>query len=181
MRKYVCAPMIMAVLLVAGCANYAPVPGGGETINAAYFQSDDDFKSRVMQLQPGMGESQVMSILGRNRDEMTALSRDEIVRALYGANSMQTFSSARERDAAHRYLTSLYGYHLEYKNVKSGHGLESPIRLKTTKQGFKYNLDLVFQNGQLVERPVLSGGIVNESSSRTFFDYLNPGALMGRI
>lgn len=181
MRRSLCTPLLLAVLLVAGCANVAPVPGGGQTINSAYFQSDDDFKSRVLQLQPGMGESQVLQILGRSRADLTALSRDEVVRALYGSNSMQTFATPQEREMARAYLQSLYGYHLEYKNLKKDHGFASPIRLRTSTSGYYYKLDMVFQNGRLLERPVLAGGMVNDTESRTFFDYLNPGNVLSRM
>jgi hypothetical protein len=180
MRRFLCAPLFAALLLVAGCANVAPVPGGGETVNSAYYQSDDDFKTRVGQLLPGMGESEVLSVLGRTRNDLTTLTRDEIVKVLYGGNSMQMLDSSKEREEARNYLESLYGYHLEYKDVSTHHGFDSPIRIRTTKQGFDYKIDMVFKNGVLMEKPILAGGAVNDSESRTFFDYINPGSLLSR-
>lgn len=180
MRLNVYASLYMVALLVAGCAGVAPVPGGGETINAAYYQSSDDFRTRVGLLNPGMGESQVMSILGRTRDDMTQLSRDEVVKALYGGATVQMLDTAHEREETRQFLESLYGYQLQYKDVTKHHGFVSPIRISTREEGFAYTLNLVFQNGILMERPVLAGGAVNDTSSRTVFDYINPGTVLAQ-
>lgn len=172
-----CAFALMAICL-AGCAGVAPMPGGNETINAAYYESAIDFRTRAEQLQPGMGESQVLSILGRTRNDLTQLGRDEIVTALYGGSAMQLLDTAREREETRAFLQSLYGYRLEYKDVNKHHGLVSLIRMRTQEEGFRYTVNLIFQNGQLLEKPVVAGGVVNDSESRTLFDYINPGTVV---
>jgi hypothetical protein len=167
----------LALLALAGCAD-APMPGGEDTVNATYYTAADDFKARVDQLQPGMGESQVLSILGRTRNDMTRLGREQIVSALYGGSAVQMLDNAAERDQTRLFLNSLYGYRLEYKNVIKHHGFASPIRLRTIEQGYSYTVNLIFQNGVLLERPVLAGGIINDTQSRTLFDYINPGTFL---
>src|SRR4051812_17135061 len=101
---------MLLVLMLAGCAGSAPVPGGTETVNAAYFPSQDDFKSRVSRVQAGMPEGLVFSILGCQPDDLKRLGRNEIVVALYGANSMQMMNGYQEREDTRAYLESLYGY-----------------------------------------------------------------------
>lgn len=175
------ASVLVFTLALAGCAGVAPVPGGTDSVNASYYASQDDFKARVAQLQPGMGEAHVLYLLGRNRDELRQLNRNEILSALYGANTMQMLDSVREREETTAFMRSLYGYQLKYKDVEREHGFVNPLRIRTEEQGFDYTVNLIFKNGLLLEKPDLSGGVVHQRSSSTFFDYLNPGSIMGRI
>jgi hypothetical protein len=170
-----------AMLALAGCAGIAPVPGGTDSVNSAYYSNEMDFKSRVGQLQPGMGESQVLYILGRTREEMRQLNRNEILSALYGANTMQMMNSVAAREETTVFMRSLYGYQLQYKDVSKDHGFVNPFRIRTEEEGFSYTVNLIFKNGLLLERPDLSGGVVHDTSSSTFFDYLNPGSLISRV
>ncbi len=158
-----------------------PVPGGSDSINGSAFSSAGDFRARVDQLQPGMGESQVFANLGRNREDMTRLGRDEIVRVLYGGSAMQLLDNASEREDTRAFLGSLYGYRMSFRNTKKEHGFSSPIRVKTQESGYDYTVNLIFQNGILFEKPILAGGMVNDSSSRTLFDYLNPGIIVDQV
>lgn len=177
MRLWV--PLVM-VLGVSACAGVAPMPGGSETVNAAYYSTANDFKDKVAQLQAGMPESLVLGILGRSADDMTRLSRYDLVTALYGPNTMHMLDTAQELEQTHVYLQSLYGYKLEYRDVKKSLGFESPIRVRTEEKGFSYSVNLIFQNGTLIEKPAITGGVVNESTSKTFFDYFNPGTVLDR-
>jgi hypothetical protein len=164
---------------LASCAGVAPVPGGSETVNSAYYQSADDFKTRVNTLQAGMSEDLVMDILGRQPADMQRLTRNEVVLALYGPNTMQVLDSRTERDETHKFLKSLYGYKLEYKDVDKHLGLSSLIRMSTEESGFGYAVYLIFQNGKLVEKPEVTGGVINETTSKTLFEYISPGSLLG--
>ena len=53
--------------------------------------------------------------------------------------------------------------------------------MKTHESGYNYVLTLVFQNGRLFDKPILSGGVVDGYSSKTVFDYLNPGNIFSRL
>jgi hypothetical protein len=172
---------LVLTLALASCAGVAPLPGGGDSVNAKYYQSPDDFKARVAQLQAGMNEQLVLDILGRQANEMTRLSRQEVVVTLLGPNTMQVLDDSREREETRRFLQSLYGYKLEYKDVDKHLGFASPIRMRTEETGFGYEVSLIFQNGVLVEKPEMTGGIVNESSSKTLFEYLNPGTMISGL
>lgn len=166
---------LICVLLVAGCAGRAPVPGGDDTTNLSLYKSEDEFKQRVARLQVGMVEEEVFAQLGTYRHELLQMSREEIVNALFGGGSLQVGASAAEQQQTLYNLQSLYGYRLDYKNVERHHGFTSPIRIRTDEDGFKYSTYLIFQQGRLFERPVVSGGKVNEKNSKTLFDWLSPG------
>lgn len=181
MRCFFLIAFSALALFAAGCAGVAPVPGGTDSINADFYASDTDFKSRVGRLQAGMPQDLVFNILGRRSDELRQLSRNEILTALYGSNTTQNMGSGPERDRLYAFMQSLYGYQLRYKDVAKDHGFVNPFRIRTEEQGYDYSVSLIFRNGYLLERPDLSGGLVHERSSSTFFDYLNPGAIMGRV
>ena len=176
MRLSVC----LLAFTLAGCAGVAPVPGGSESSNVSSYKTADDFKTKVSSLQPGMPEPLVLNILGRTPSEMTMLSRAEIVTALYGGSALQMLDTAQEREQTRGFLQGLSGYHFVYRDVDKSHGLVSPIRISTKEEGFEYRLDLIFQNGTLLEKPVLAGGKVTSTSSRTLFDYINPGTLVAQ-
>lgn len=173
--------VFMLVLGLGGCAGRAPVPGGNENVNAKYYKTGDDFKERVERLQAGMSEELALSILGRKKEDLTRMPRVEIVTALYGLNTMQMINSAEEREQTRAYLETLYGYKIQFSDVKSHIGFTSPIRIRTDKDGVSYSTNLIFRNGALLEKPELTGGVVHDSRSKTFFDYLNPGTFMGAV
>lgn len=176
MWKVLCLSLTLALV---SCAGVAPVPGGSDSVNSDYYKSADDFKTRVSTLQAGMSEELVMDILGRKPEEMVRMTRNEVVTALYGPNTMQVVDSSNERDETHRFLSSLYGYRLEYKDVDKHLGLASLIRMSTQKEGFGYTVYMVFQGGKLLEKPEISGGPVSETSSKTLFEYMNPASMLG--
>lgn len=165
-----------AVLLLAACADYAPVPGGTDNINPSFYTTREDLLHRLDGIDPGMAEKAVMAKLGRKEGELTRLKRDDIMTALLGSNIV-TFEDDATRE---NILHELYGYKLPYKAVKRKHGFTSPIRIRTDEKGFSYTVILIFYRGLLFEKPLVSGGVINESSSRTFFDYLSPGTIIDR-
>lgn len=156
--------------MLSACAGHAPVPGGDDTTNDGFFKSEDDFKSRVSQIERGMPEAQVLDILGRSANDMTKLDRQSIIEALYGARA--------DSGTSVQFLSGLYGYRLEYKTVDKEHGLSSPIRLRTNVDGFQYKLTLIFWGGYLYDQPILAGGKVRETHSSTIFDWFSPGAVV---
>jgi len=178
MRVWKClfVPFV-CLLLLAGCAGRAPVPGGNDSTNEGFYKDPDDFKVRLSRLQIGMAEEEVFAQLGRYRTDFITLSRQEIVTALFGGGSLQVPGDPAAQNALLYNLQSLYGYKLEYKNVKRKLGFSSPIRVRTDESGFDYTAILIFQQGRLFEKPVISGGTVNDKSSKTVFDWLNPSML----
>jgi hypothetical protein len=75
-------------------------------------------------------------------------------------------------------LQSLYGYKFTFKVIEHTHGFSSPIRIRTNETGYSYIVYLIFRDNKLFERPVVSGGNVNNTSSGTLFDYLTPSTVM---
>lgn len=163
------------VLLFVACAPKAPVPGGTNAINEKFYKSKDEFLQKLDRLQAGMTEQDVFSTLGRQPRELVRLKRDEIVMALLGADNITFKDGLQDKDL----LQSLYGYRLNYKRVKRVHGFSSPIRIRTNEDGFDYNAVLIFREGHLFEKPILTGGVVDATSSKTFFDLLSPSTIFG--
>ena len=165
--------LLMVSLEMTACANILPVPGGTEAANESYFKSADDLKARVEVLQPGMAEAEAFSNLGRTREEFLALDPEEIWRIGLGRGIIPA-AKTRGWDAT----DALTGYRIRYKAVTRRHGLSSPVRIRTDESGFSYELTLLFRNGRLLDKPILSGGSVNEVRSHTLFDYLTPGTAL---
>jgi hypothetical protein len=164
------------LLFLAGCADYAPVPGGSEAVNPTFYKAKEEFLKRLDGINPGMSETEVMARLGRQESELIRLKRDDIMTSLLGSNIV-TFEDDATRE---NILHELYGYKLNYKLVKRQHGFTSLIRVRTDEKGFDYGATLIFYRGLLFEKPLITGGIVNESSSKTFFDFLSPGIVVDR-
>lgn len=169
-------PALLFVL--AGCAGFLPVPGGGEAVNRSFYAMPDDLLARLGNMHPGMNEADVYAALGRGKEDMIRLERNQIVTALYGSTSVEFRDGAPEHEEGSRFLQSLYGYRLYYKAVEREHGFSSPIRIRTDESGFDYAVTLIFREGILYERPIVAGGVVNRSSSHTFFDYISPGTVI---
>ncbi|HEY8190244.1 MAG TPA: hypothetical protein VIF12_06125, partial [Micavibrio sp.] len=157
-----------------------PVPGGDDQQNTSFYKTETELKLRVAQLRPGMNKALVFSILGREERDFSRLDRPAITAALYGGSGAGFNGTLEQQEKARLFLQSLEGYRLPYRSIDKEHGFTSPIRVKTNERGYNYVLTLIFQNGVLFDQPSLSGGKVEESSSRTFFDYLSPGLLISR-
>lgn len=174
-------PPLLAVLLMAmalilpACVYVASVPGGGDTANEKVFKSADDLKARVTMLAAGMTEEDVFIALGAPRDAFTVIDPEDLWRIGLGRNVPPAVNAPGGRSAA-----MLTGYRLRYKAVTRQHGLASPIRIQTAENGFNYELTLIFSDGKLLEKPVLSGGMVSETRSRTLFDYVTPATALDR-
>lgn len=179
--KYKNIGFLFITFILSACAERLPVPGGSDTVNATYYITKEDLLHRVDVLHADMREEEVFATLGHNKQDLIQLERDQIVMALYGSTMIDFRRNLPDSQDTSNFLQSLYGYRLNYKIVERQHGFSSPIRIQTNEKGFDYTLTLVFRNNKLYASPVLSGGIVNRSSSKTFFDYLNPGTIMNNI
>ena len=173
--------LLAAAIVTSGCAGYVPVPGGTDTVNEAYYDGREDLLARLEQIRPGMQKDRVFEILGRKPDDLETLKRNEIITALLGTNNVEFKNSLDDPAGGHSLIHALYGYKLNYRVVEKEHGLSSPIRVRTDSSGFDYNVILVFYGRRLYERPILSGGIVNASNSKTIFDFLNPSHVLDRL
>ncbi len=174
--------VLLALLVPLGlssCAG-APAPGGTDAINREYFTSAGDLKEKVELLIPGMPEEEVLKTLGVKVTQLTQLDRNGIRKALFGSDSALPGTPEQQLETQ-TFLQGAYGYKLDYRDVKRKHGFSSPIRIHTDEHGFSYTVTMVFHTGRLLEKPVLSGGVVNDDSSQTLFDFLNPGTAIGFI
>ncbi|HYD18595.1 MAG TPA: hypothetical protein VEF76_08965 [Patescibacteria group bacterium] len=176
-RLLVCAMLCF----LQACAKGAPVPGGSEAVNQPYFNSGNDLKERVNKLYPGMTEAEAFRTLGVKKEQMTLLDRIGIRKALFGGENAPLPGTPEEQMEIYTVIQESTGYKLDYKDVRKKHGLSSPIRMQTDEKGVSYSVTMVFHGGNLLEKPVLSGGLVNETDSTTIFDFLNPGTAIGLI
>ncbi len=150
-------------------------------MNESFYETKDDLLSKLGNLTPGMSQQDVFKTLEHEEGQFQRLTRQEISIALLGTSNLQFQDGMHDQTFEQNFIQSLYGFKLEYQKVKRRHGFSSPIRIKTDKKGFDYTVILIFRDNVLFEKPILSGGMVNESSSKTFFDYLNPGTVMDRV
>lgn len=170
---------IGAAIFLSGCAG--TLPGGTENINKNYYESDQQLQGWMDELQPGMSQAEVFSRLGRTRPDFTHLTRSEIVSVLFGGRDSGIPAIFRTDEDIQHFLASLDGYKFEYKSIKKKLGFTSPIRIQTDASGFSYTVNLIFRNGVLYEKPILTGGKIASSSSKTLFDYLSPGLVLGSV
>jgi hypothetical protein len=175
----------LGILFLTGCSGYLPVPGGNETTNQEFYETDDDLFLALNKLQPGMSEAQVFTVLDRKKEDFIKLDRYEILDVLYGGSDTELQQGVSEQNQQNHLLQSLYGYRFSFKKIETEHGLSSPIRMKTDEDGYNYTVSLIFRNGYyeegfLFEKPVIAGGKVHNSYSSTIFDYLNPGIVLDR-
>ncbi len=169
---------LLAVALgLNACAPSMPVPGGTADLNQACFNSIPDMQARVLQMSPGMPEGEILANLCRKKETLTRLERREIRIALLGGENVLFSGMDTESDS--QLIRSLYGYKFSYKSVNRKHGFLSPIRIRTDETGFDYTMTLIFRDGKLFEKPILSGGPVNKITSSTIFDFITPGTLVG--
>lgn len=170
-RNRFCKALVVFALagVPVGCTGVMPVPGGSETVNESFYQSEEDLLAHLNTLEKGMPQQEVFMRLGRSEDDLIRLSREEVVKALFGDH---------QADIGGDLVQSLYGYRLNYKVVKRKHGFSSPIRIRTDEKGFDYSVSLIFREGVLYEKPLVSGGMERGASSHTIFDYVTPGTLL---
>jgi hypothetical protein len=164
-------------LLLGGCAQAFPVPGGTDAVNASYYNTKEDFLTRVSAIDVGMTEKEVLARLERSEDDMIRLKRDEIMMAMTGTNNIEFKGADAGPQSSRNVIRSLQGYRLNYKAVERKHGFSSPIRIRTDEKGFDYTVTLIFRKDRLLEKPILTGGVVNNFSSKTFFDLINSGGI----
>ena len=168
-------------LSLSACSGVLPVPGGKNTVNDDFYHSNVELKQKLGDLTSGMTEQVVFAKLGREKDELQRLNRQDVINALYGGQNSPYALGAAHNPYKDINIKSLKGYQLDYSIVKRKHGLKSPISIRTDERGFNYSATLIFKDGVLFEAPIVSGGLIDNSSSRTLFDYLNPSVLMRRI
>jgi hypothetical protein len=168
---------LLLVFFLCGCVG--SLPGGTDAVNKSFYNSNADLESWVDSLDTGMPREEVFARLGRTQKDFRRLARSEIVGVLFGGEDAGIPVHFYTDESILSFLDSLDGYRIEYKTVKRRHGFSSPIRLQTDAKGFDYSLSLIFKEGKLYQKPYLTGGRVNNSSTRTLFDYLNPGLILG--
>lgn len=161
-------------MTLGGCTGALSLPGGDDNNNSASYTSPDDLLSRLTAMQPGLPAQEVFIRLGRAPSEMNRLQKTEILQALYGSSNVEFNTGKLGDDTQSRFLSSLYGYSLNFKSVKKELGFSGPFRIETDENGFDYTAVFVFQNGRLYAPPIVSGGAVKKSSSKTLFEFLNP-------
>ena len=171
--------LYLGLALLTACVG--TLPGGSDSVNKNFYSSPDELKAIVPTLQPGMSKAEVFARLGRIETHFKRLSRDEIVGAIFGGRDSGVPASFRAPEGNNAFLESLSGYEMTYRAIKRKHGLSSPIRIQTDETGFDYTLRLVFRNDILFQHPLLSGGTVKSDDSKTIFDYLNPGTVLGQV
>ncbi len=176
LKTFLC---LFAVTLGLGaCAGKMPVPGSSADVNQTCFSSVADMQSRLLSMSPGMPEDQVFSKLCRKRESMARLERRQIRTALLGGPDVLFATTDTVSDS--QLIQSLYGYELAYKSLAREHGFTSPIRIRTDETGYDYMVTLIFQDGKLFAKPILTGGVVNNVTSGTIFDYITPGTIVSR-
>ncbi|MCB9963836.1 MAG: hypothetical protein H6855_02320 [Rhodospirillales bacterium] len=162
-------------LLLQGCSSVLPVPGGNETCNEGFYKTEDEFLSALKRLNIGMEEEDVFLILGRKKEDLSVLDREDILNLLYGGKNSEIYFYVKNDNID---LSKINGYRFTYKVVQSEHGFSSPIRIRTKEHGYNYTVSLVFQNERLRDAPIVSGGPVNKTHSATVFDYLSPKTVL---
>lgn len=178
------AAVVLAAALALGlssCAEVAPVPGGTDAQNRPYFESGADLKEKLAELRPGMTEDEVFAHLKCRKEQLVLLDRIGIRRALFGGENAPLPGTPEQQIEIQNFLQKAYGYRLDFRDVKRKHGFSSPIRIRTDESGFSYTVTMIFHDGRLIERPILSGGLVNEIRSQTIFDFFNPGTGMNLL
>lgn len=161
---------------LSACADHMPVPGGTDEVNKHCFGSISEMQTRILSMHVGEPEGQVLNDLCTKRESMTRLEKREIRTALLGGPDVLFSPANGETDS--QIIRSLYGYSINYKQVKSVHGFTSPIRIRTDQTGFNYTITLVFRDGRLFAQPILTGGPVKDVSSGTLFDFITPGTVL---
>ena len=170
-------PFLIAVAYIftlTGCAQFLPVPGGDDTTNEEYYKGEEDLMAALKRLQVGMSKERAFSILMRKEDDFKKLDRSGILHALYGGSDVELQQGMSAHGLSTHFLATLSGYSFRFQVVESEHGFTSPIRVRTSEEGYDYTVSLIFQNDILLEEPILSGGDINKTSSGTIFDFISP-------
>ncbi len=166
--------LLLCMFLVTACAWFLPVPGGDDTTNEEYYEGEEDLMAALKRLQVGMSKERAFSILMRKEDDFKKLDRAGILHALYGGSDIELQQGMSAHGMSTHYLSTLSGYSFRFQVVESEHGFTSPIRVRTSEEGYDYTVSLIFRNDVLLEEPILSGGDINKTSSGTIFDFISP-------
>jgi len=180
MRIFKTLLAVSSLFMFTACAGIMPLPGGKDTINHAFYETDIDLKSRIVSLEEGMPRDEVFAFLERHEEDFILLDRQQIVTTLYGGQQVAAVQSVNSPVYSRKTLQALTGYKLMFKKVKRKHGVSSPIAMRTNETGYSYTATFIFKDGALYEKPVLSGGAVDTTSTKTLFDYLSPRTIMSQ-
>lgn len=170
---------LACVLMLSACVGM--LPGGSDAENKSLYDKNTEIMEWIDSLEPGMGKGEVFARLGRVQKDFQRLTRSEVVGVLFGGKDAGIPEHFQASEDIMAFLESLEGYRMNYKDVRRKHGFSSPIRVQTDAKGVEYSLSLVFKNGVLFQKPYVTGGVVNETSSRTIFDFFNPGLLIDAV
>lgn len=72
----------------AGCANFATVPSGSETVNQTYHTKEKDLLDRLQGMEIGMTIEDVFKLLNKKEEELIKLQCCETLQALYGSSNV---------------------------------------------------------------------------------------------
>lgn len=164
--------------MLLGCTSFLPVSGGSSASNADFYKSESELKSILAEISEGMPEQEVFLRLKHKKEDFTQLTSSEIIQAVFGGENVPLPNNFESGMSTFEFVQSLKGYRLVFKKVKRKHGFYSPIGIQTDQKGFDYCLILIFQDGKLFEKPILTGGIVNDTDRTNIFDYFNIGLLL---
>jgi hypothetical protein len=172
----------LLAIMISACARGLPIPGGDRTKNEHIFDGKQDLMDRLSYLERGMSKVDVFAALNVYEKDLIQIDRKEIITALFGDNRISYENySAGDAENLRKLMRALDGYRLEYASVEREHGFQNPYRWRTNQEGYEYAVTLIFHDDMLFEKPILTGGAVKESSSKTMIDYFVLGSLLDRL
>ena len=171
--------LLLLCVAITGCADKMMVPGGDKQVNEQIFSGKQDLLNRIAKVQEGMSQNHVFSIFDVEEKDLVKIGREDIMRALFGDNRIPMSELGHQDPVALRnFLRELYGYTFQYQDIKRSHGFKDVIRYRTKEKGFDYDVTLIFHNGALFEKPVLTGGAVKKAHSISIFDSIRYGTFI---
>jgi len=173
--------VIIFPFFLMGCAAILPVPGGGETINKDFYESGAEMKQLVSEVKKGASKEDVFEHLKRSEDHFILLTREQIMSNLYGGQNLEFVQNKKTPLKERNFLQDLKGYQLVFRKVKRKHGVHTPVSMRTNEYGYGYTATFIFKNDVLYEDPVLSGGLIDATSTKTVFDSLSPSLALRQM
>jgi len=185
-KAFVSVALVSTLAISSGCAYMGGMELSSKKTNIDLFETPHKFKVLISKLKPGMSLDDVYTRLARVNDTMDSvqkakaiqkvkkswkvMDRNDIRNALYG-NNTQLQGSLESLEKAREHLSSLEGLSIRFRDTTDTGGF-ALTEFRSTEEGFDYAAYLIFKNGQLLEKPIISGGYNKETDSVTY-----PGVL----